>query len=236
MLDAQDARPTAQFAGKVIAKLFRCPDCGAWWGSSKHSTPETHLVFKLVEPNSERFLWHDYRGWYRQSKAKCCPACGQEMAVAEVTLRYDDEGQVQWPENEDIRNEKPAETTGNPFADYISQSKRIEENITFLIAREAQQVGNEWGYKADLDDIREDINAMRSAFKNVVYRYASILPPGWRVTGDYDKWLKGQACAGFLHGDMHPDNSLLIGGLCHTVAEIEMELDRLHSYVFDLSF
>lgn len=43
------------------------------------------------------------------------------------------------------------------------------------------------------------------------------------------------ACAGFLHGDMAPDNSLMIGGQCCTVAEIEMELDRLHRFVWDLS-
>ena len=71
---------------------------------------------------------------------------------------------------------------------------------------------------------------------DIVYRYAPILPSGWRATGDYDKWLKGKACAGFLHGEKNPDNSLMIGGHCHTVAEIEMELDSPHSYMCALSF
>jgi hypothetical protein len=38
------------------------------------------------------------------------------------------------------------------------------------------------------------------------------------------------------HGDMNPDTSLMIGGHYHTVAEVEMDLDHLHSYVCALTF
>ena len=224
-LDRQDKK-----AGRVIAHLYRCPDCGAWWGAGEQDVPETQLVFRLVDPHSDQFLWADYRGWIKGGELSVCPACGGDSAVAAITLCFDEEGQVVWPENPSDK------TSENPFYDYVSGSERIEENISFIAAREAQRQKNAWGYTAEMDDIREDLNRMREAFKEVVYRYAPILPPGWRVIGDYDKWLKGQACAGFLHGEINPDNSLMIGGQCRTVAEIEMVLDRLHRYVCDLTF
>ena len=112
----------------------------------------------------------------------------------------------------------------------------IDENINAVAAREEQRESNAWGYTADINDIRDEMKGMTAAFKDVVYSYAVILPPGWRVIADYDKWIAGNACAGFLHGEVQPDISLLIGGDCATVAEIEMELDRLHHYVCNLKF
>ena len=40
--------------------------------------------------------------------------------------------------------------------------------------------------------------------------------------------------AGFLHGEINPDVTLMIGGRVTTVAELEMELDRLFRYVCEL--
>jgi hypothetical protein len=215
----------------VIARLFSCAECGAWWGGSDLDMPETQLVFRLVEPHSTRFLWQDYHGWQKADRPQGCPACGVETAESALVLRCDAEGHVIWPEIAEEDRPQPALEAGNPFFDYVAQSERIDENVSFLTAREAQRAAHAWGYTAEMEDIREQMDAMRKAFKEVVYRYAPILPPGWRVTGDYDKWVKGQACAGFLHGEINPDAALMVGGCCRTVAELEMQLDRLHGYV-----
>lgn len=238
---ARTASVDSPFAGEVIAALYRCQKCGVWWGSSEHDRPETRLIWRLVEPHSTGYLWQDYHGWYGTLHVGHCVNCGQETSKPDSVLRFDDQGQVVWPElsslNEnDNGDDGLADEDANPFVAYVSQSQMIDENMTAITAREAQRESNAWGYTADINDIRDEMNGMRLAFKDVVYNYAPILPPGWRVIADYDKWLEGKACAGFLHGEVQPDISLLIGGNCTTVAEIEMELDRLHHYVSNLNF
>ena len=114
---------------------------------------------------------------------------------------------------------------------YVSGSAMMDENIAAIAAREARGKAHAWGYTADIADIREELEAQRSAFKHLMSGYAALLPPGWRILADYDKWVKREACAGFLHGEVQPDASLLVGGECSTVADLEMELDRLFNYV-----
>ena len=123
----------------------------------------------------------------------------------------------------------------NPFVDYVSQSEQIGENMFVIAAWEARQEENAWGYTADINDILEQMVEMQIAFEDVVCSYAPLMPPGWRVMADFNKWAKGQACAGFLHGELRPDISLMIGGSCTTVADLEMELDRLFRYVCELT-
>ncbi len=244
LLNNHSARTTSDdkvFAGEVIAALYRCQNCSAWWGSSEVDRTETGLIWRLVEPHSTDYLWQDYRGWRQTLQAGRCANCGQETGKPESVLRFDDEGQVVWPElanlNEDDNGDDGlAHEDANPFVAYISQSQMIDENISAIDAREEQRESNAWGYTADINDIRDEMKGMTSTLKAVVYRYAPILPPGWRVIADYDKWLAGKACAGFLHGEVQPDISLLIGGGCTTVAEIEMELDRLHHFVCNMNF
>jgi hypothetical protein len=132
-------------------------------------------------------------------------------------------------------SDKPANQHGNPFANYVSNSEKIGENMFVIAAWEARQELNAPGYAADINNIRDEMDEMRTAFKDVVCGYAPLLPRGWRVTGDFDKWLKGHACAGFLHGEIRPDVSLMIGGGCSTVAELEMQLDRLFRLVCDMA-
>jgi hypothetical protein len=179
----------------------------------------------------------DFRGWYRTNAVELCPSCAHETAAPEIVLRFDDDGEILWPDvrtiDEDTSRTEPG-TDSNPFLAYVSQSQQIEENIAAITAREAQRESNTRGYTADIGDIHDELNRIRIAFKDVVYSYAPILPPGWRVIADFDKWVAGKACAGFLHGEVQTDISLLIGGDCTTVAEIEMKLDRLVHYVHDL--
>jgi len=134
------------------------------------------------------------------------------------------------PLGEDIQN------MGNLFLDYVSQSTRIKENISAIAAKEERRLANAWGYTAEIADIREQMMSMRNAFKEIVNSYAPLLPKGWRVIADYDKWVAGRACAGFLHGEIQPDITLMIGGRCSTVADLELELDRLFRYVNDISY
>ncbi len=131
--------------------------------------------------------------------------------------------------------EASAEEDAGPFAVYVSQSEEIGENMFIIAAWEARQELNARGYTADINDIREQMAEMQVAFEDVVCSYAPLLPPGWRVMADFNKWVRGQACAGFLHGELRPDISLMIGGNCTTVAELEMELDRLFHYVCELT-
>lgn len=237
---ASEAPAYEAFAGKVLASFYRCPECDAWWICCHNDFPETTLVWRLVEPHSTDYLWQDYRGWHRAVHAGRCVNCAGETAAPEIVLRSGDDGQVIWPgaanieENDELSGNSPL-TESNPFVTYISQSRMINENITAIIAKEARRESNAWGYSADINGIRDEMKAMTIAFKDIVYSYAPILPPGWRVIADYDKWVAGQACAGFLHGEVQPDISLLIGGGCATVTEIEMELDRLHRYVCSLT-
>ena len=128
-----------------------------------------------------------------------------------------------------------SEESANPFVEYVSRSEQIEENMFVIAAWEARQELNSWGYTADINDILEQMVEMQIAFEDVVCSYAPLMPPGWRVMADFNKWAKGQACAGFLHGELRPDISLMIGGSCTTVAELEMELDRLFRYVCELT-
>lgn len=86
-----------QFAGQSFAELYRCTGCDAWWGNSERDMRETHLVFRLVEPNSTLFSWENFHGWRHAGKVHRCPGCGQEISGPEIMLRFDDEGQVQWP-------------------------------------------------------------------------------------------------------------------------------------------
>jgi hypothetical protein len=186
-----------------------------------------------VEPHSNAYLWEDYRGWRQKGEAGLCPECGQAAGKADFVLSFDDRGEVVWPEGVDLTDSEPGDDGGesNPFLDYISQSKKMDQNLTVIAAWEERRRSNAPGYTADIDDLRGEMDLMRTAFKDVVYSYAPLLPPGWRVTGDYDKWVKRQACAGFMHGEIQPDITLIIGGRCTTVAELEMELDRLFQYV-----
>ena len=218
---AQKPAERRDLSGQVIAAIYRCQSCGLWWINSRLDVPEARLIHKLVEPHSETYLWQDTGG-------------------PDLELRFDEEGQVVWPENgepgvEGDGRDSAAHEESSPFAAYVSQSKNIAENMFVIAAWEARQELNAWGYTADINDVREQMDEMRSAFKDAVYSYAPLLPPGWRVTADYDKWLKGQACAGFLHGEINPDASLMIGGRCSTVAELEIKLDRLFRLVCEMT-
>jgi hypothetical protein len=222
-------------AGQDFAALFRCRACFSWWGSSRLDVPEKRLLYRLVEPHSTVYLWVDYRGWRQEGNAGLCPECGQEADEADFALSFDEKGEVVWPEGVVLTTSDQEANEDNPFLAYVSQSKKMDQNIAVLAAWEERQHSQEAGYTADIDDLRGEIDKMRTAFKHVVYSYAPLLPPGWRVTGDYDRWLKGQACAGFLHGEINPDASLMIGGRVTTVAELEMELDRLFRYVCEMT-
>lgn len=120
----------------------------------------------------------------------------------------------------------------NPFTEYVEHSRMIADNINAIAIREQLKEKNAWGYTADMDNLKDDMQAMRTAFKDIVYRFSAALPAGWRVIGDFDKWLKGEACAGFVHGGMRPDQKLMIGGGCQTVLAIEHELEKLHQFVW----
>ena len=226
-----------QFAGQIFAALYRCHACLSWWGTSHLDVPEKRLLWRLVEPHASDYLWVDYRGWRQQLDAGLCPECGQEGGEAQVVLSFDDQGEVVWPQGVDPLGSETGDHSpeGNPFLEYISHSEKMGENMAVIAAWEERRHTNAPGYTADIDHLRGEMDRMRSAFKDVVYSYAPLLPPGWRVTGDYDKWVKGQACAGFLHGEINPDAALMIGGRVTTVAELEMELDRLFRYVCELT-
>jgi hypothetical protein len=223
-------------AGQVIANFYRCRGCSAWWIATDLDAPESNLAFELVEPHGERYLWQDYAGWRLDAEDGRCKSCDQENDAPDCTLRFDEKGYVVWPRlrllKENGRGEgERAAGEHNPFAEYVSQSKNIGENMFVIAAWEARREMNAPGYAADINDMREQMEEMRLAFKDVVYSYAPLLPPGWRVTGDFDKWLKGQACAGFLHGEIQPDASLMIGGCSTSVADLEMKLDALFRFV-----
>lgn len=120
----------------------------------------------------------------------------------------------------------------NPFEDYVDGSGAIQNGLAAIRARESRREANAGSYMASMADLRDTMGAIENAFKDVVYGYSAILPDGWRAHGDFEKWVAGKACAGFVHGGMNPDAELLIGGRCDTVRELEVELDRLFRYLF----
>ena len=222
-------------AGRLIAALARCDSCHQWWASSEPHAEQTELLLRLVEPHSETYLWQDYHGWYGTAEALVCPNCGQAANAAEIELRFDDHGRVLWPAQIPLAEAETLESgqapQGNPFLEYVAGSAAMAENIRAIAMREEQRADAANGYAADIADIRDLMQEQRIAFKRLVNGYAPLLPPGWRVMADYSKWVEGNACAGFLHGEIQPDASLMIGGGCRTVAELEVELDRLFRYV-----
>lgn len=223
-------------AGQLIAAFFLCHACGSWWITGDLDVPEAGLAFSLVEPHSDRYLWQDYRGRRRVTDDGVCVNCGSHCEQPDCELRFDENGRILWPRlrlldgNANGRSQPPVESQ-NPFADYISSSETIAENMFVIAAWEARRQFNAPGYTADINDFRDELDELRSAFKDVVTSYASLLPPGWRVIGDFDRWLKGQACAGFRHGELPPDTDLMVGGRCSTVSELEIKLDRLFNFV-----
>lgn len=223
-------------AAGVVAAIHCCEICEQWWVNSEEDRPGTHLIWRFVEPYSSKYLWQDYKGWRKDADPKCCPTCDRQTPESDCVLRMNEEGKIVWPESQDQDTENAGQEEENPFVSYVAQSKKMSDNITVIAAWEARHEANAKGFTADINDMREEMNEMRIAFKDVVYSYSPLLPPGWRVTGDYGAWLKGEACAGFLHGEMRPDTTLMIGGRCSSVAELEIELDRLFRYVSDLTF
>jgi hypothetical protein len=235
-----ESTPQKAYAGRRIAAIYRCAACRRWWISSDLDIPATRLIFRFVEPHLQRYLWQDYLGWRREAETRGCAACARQITDPACQLRFDNDGYIVWPEanraqqDTDGRDRSPGQEA-NPFAAYIASSKNIDENMFVIAAWEARREAHAWGYTADINNMRDELEEMRTAFKDVVSNYAALLPSGWRVTADFDKWLKGQACAGFLHGEIQPDISLRIGGDCSTVAELEMKLDCLFQMVCRLA-
>ncbi|HSG18478.1 MAG TPA: hypothetical protein VLE70_19450 [Anaerolineae bacterium] len=120
----------------------------------------------------------------------------------------------------------------NPFEDYVDGSGAIQDGLAAMRAREDRRAANAESYTASMADVRETMQAIENAFKDVVYGYSAILPDGWRAHGDFEKWVARKACAGFVHGGMNPDAELMIGGECDTVRGLEIELDRLYKFLF----
>ena len=116
----------------------------------------------------------------------------------------------------------------NPFEDYVDGSGAIQDGLAAMRAREDHGLD----FVASMADVRETMQAIENAFKDVVYGYSAILPDGWRAHGDFEKWVARKACAGFVHGGMNPDAELMIGGECDTVRGLEIELDRLYKFLF----
>jgi hypothetical protein len=175
-----------QYAGQVFAALYRCESCEQWWGSSELDVPEKRLLWRLVEPFSDSYLWVDYGGWRQGVDGGCCLRCGREA------------GEVVWPEGlaeTAVEPGEEAEGESNPFLAYVSQSNEMEQHMAVIAAWEERRQGHAPGYTADISSLRCEMDRMRSAFKDVGYSNAALLPPGWRIMGDYNKWVKGQACA-----------------------------------------
>ncbi len=119
----------------------------------------------------------------------------------------------------------------NPFEEFVEGSNPIQDGLAAIQARESRREDNAQSYVASIEDLKEEMKAMEVAFRDIVYSYSALLPDGWRATGDFDKWLAGKACAGFVQGGMKPSSKLMIGGGCETVREIELELERLYAYL-----
>lgn len=232
----READGVGQDTPGTAAELQRCPVCGSWWGAGDYQLAAARQVWQWVEPHSNHLLWEAYYGWRVSSADRLCRSCGEGWGATQLELRIGENGEIAWLEGGLLESAGPesaedAPGGSDPFRSYVAGSKGIEENVAAIEAREAKRAANVWGYAADIDDIRDDLERVGSAFKDVVYGYAPLLPPGWRVIADFDKWVMGKACAGFVHGDMSPDKSLLIGGDCSTVADLAMRLDKLFLYV-----
>lgn len=71
----------------VIAALYRCPSCRAWWSSREGDDPEAQLIFRLAEKHKELFPWEDYQGWRAfGAGAVVCPGCGKEIEEPKFCL------------------------------------------------------------------------------------------------------------------------------------------------------
>ena len=121
----------------------------------------------------------------------------------------------------------------NPFEEYVDGSGSIQDGLAAMRARQRGREANAESYTASMADLQETMQAIEKAFKDVVYGYSAILPAGWRAHGDFERWVAGKSCAGFVHGGMSPDAELMIGGDCDTVRGLEVELDRLYKFLFD---
>lgn len=78
-----DYRKTSSQAGA----LWRCPHCGAWWGSQIGKEPGTNFLLCLPEAIANTLSWDDYRGWKSAHvDASVCPRCGKN-AVSPVFAR-----------------------------------------------------------------------------------------------------------------------------------------------------
>jgi hypothetical protein len=82
-------------AAHLIAALYRCRSCQAWWGGHEAeepdappaSQPEAHLLFHLAEAHPELFLWEKYRGWRTAAAgADVCPDCGAPINRPKFSL------------------------------------------------------------------------------------------------------------------------------------------------------
>jgi hypothetical protein len=123
----------------------------------------------------------------------------------------------------------------NPFEEFVEGSNPIHDGLSAIVAKENKRTENASSYIASMDSLREEMKAMEEAFKDVVYGYSAILPSGWRAIGDFDEWVAGKACAGFVRGGLNPTDKLMIGGNSETVKEIELELERLYAYLVKFS-
>ncbi len=123
----------------------------------------------------------------------------------------------------------------NPFEEFVEGSDPIQDGLSAIKAKENKRTENASSYVASMDNLREQMKAMEEAFKDVIYGYSAILPSGWRAIGDFEEWVAGKACAGFVRGGLNPTDKLMLGGSCETVKELEVELERLYTYLVNLS-
>jgi hypothetical protein len=79
-------REAAKPARQLLAALYRCDDCAAWWGSSTRHTPGEQWVFHLIEGHEAQYAWVDYRGWRTARDAGLCPVCGETVAIPAFAL------------------------------------------------------------------------------------------------------------------------------------------------------
>lgn len=68
--------PGKHLARQSTAALYRCQECQVWWGGSQGHSLLDYRVFCLAEPNTDLFLWQDYRGWRNGTEPDSCPECG----------------------------------------------------------------------------------------------------------------------------------------------------------------
>lgn len=64
----------------VGAGLWKCDNCQVWWGSHIDSATDAHDLLSMAEPNTNIFLWDEFRGWREKAnEANICPECGRVM-------------------------------------------------------------------------------------------------------------------------------------------------------------